>query len=173
MRNAHLHHLTTFTIMLGTLYLWGCSNINGSELEPPEDAIGPVTAAQLLLNYPEFEQEYITYQPSRVEIEAINKIAGKSLLVLFGTWCHDSQREIPRLLKLLDESGVTLESLSLYAVNQYKQSPDQIHRDYNLRYTSTIILLDSKLELGRIIEKPKVSLGQDLAAFLSAEKNSI
>jgi len=72
---------------------------------------------------------------------------------------------VPRLLKLLDSSGVQLDSLSLHAVNQTKQSPDEIHRKYDLMYTSTIILLDGEQELGRIVEKPQVSLAQDLAVM--------
>jgi hypothetical protein len=89
-----------------------------------------------------------------------------SLLVLFGTWCHDSEREVPRLLKLLDLSDVELESLSLHGVNYNKQEPNNLHRQYDLKYSPTIILLQGEDELGRIVEKPILSIGEDLASFV-------
>jgi thioredoxin 1 len=89
------------------------------------------------------------------------------LVVLFGTWCHDSVREVPRLLKLLDVSGVKLKSLSLHGVNYNKQEPNNLHRQYDLRYSPTIILLQGDAELGRIVEKPMASLGEDLAEFVT------
>jgi hypothetical protein len=74
---------------------------------------------------------------------------------------------VPRLLKLLDLSGVELQSLSLHGVNYNKQEPNDLHRKYDLRYTPTIILLQGENELGRIIEKPVTSLGEDLARFVT------
>jgi hypothetical protein len=74
---------------------------------------------------------------------------------------------------LLKQSGVALSALQLEAVNQQKQHPEQLHNKYSLRYTSTIIVLDSNdQELGRIIEKPKQSLAEDLAQIAAKGINS-
>lgn len=130
------------------------------------ETVGLVNVKTVLQQDTVFSQNYDNYQPSNEEIAAFQQLQGKRLVVLFGAWCHDSQREVPRLLKLIKSSGVTLSSLQLVAVNQSKQDPDGIYRDYGLRYTPTIILLDGETELGRVIEKPQVSLGKDLAGFL-------
>lgn len=139
--------------------------------EPPlaksEPLAGMISASQLIEQYPEFRAVYEQYQPSSAEIAAVQSLSGKSLVVLFGTWCHDSEREVPRLLKLLDVSGVELQSLSLHGVNYNKQEPNDLHRKYDLRYTPTIILLQGADELGRVIEKPVTSLGEDLAGFIA------
>ena len=95
----------------------------------------------------------------------MKKLEGLSVLVLFGTWCHDSERDVPRLLKLLEQSQVKIKELKLVGVNYNKQDPEGLHRDFDLRYTSTIILLDGDRELGRIVERPNVSIGEDLAAM--------
>lgn len=95
-------------------------------------------------------------------------LQGLSLLVLFGSWCHDSEREVPRLLKLLNQSGVKLQSLQLHAVNQQKQHPAQLHLQYQLQYTPTIVVLQGNTELGRIVERPIVSLAADLATIADA-----
>lgn len=128
---------------------------------------GVISAKQLIKEYPQFRAAYKQYQPSSDEITAIQSLSGKSLLVLFGTWCHDSEREVPRLLKLIDLSGVKLENLSLNGVNYNKQEPSDLHRKYDLKYSPTIILLQDKVELGRVVEKPMTSLGEDLASFIT------
>ncbi|MDU0352774.1 thioredoxin [Paraglaciecola aquimarina] len=128
--------------------------------------VGDISAKQLLNQYPEFKQNYHAYQPSTVEKNAVKSIQGKSLVVLFGTWCHDSEREVPRLLKLLEVAAVNLASLSLVAVDRSKQDPAGTHSKFDLKYTPTFILLDGDIELGRVIESPTQSLGEDLAKLL-------
>jgi hypothetical protein len=141
----------------------GCASSEDKRIEPAE---GEVSTQRLFTEYPSFKQIFEAYQPSQQEISAVQNLTGKSLIVLFGTWCHDSEREIPRLLKLLEVSQVKLKALSLRALNYSKQDPSGLHHTYNLESTPTIILLDGEQELGRIVEAPRVSLGQDLAGFI-------
>ena len=142
----------------------------GSTEQPSEKSepfTGVISASQLITEYPQFRSAYEQYQPSSTEIAAVKTLSGKSVLVFFGTWCHDSEREVPRLLKLLDLSGVELKNLSLHGLNYNKQEPTNLYRQFNLRYSPTIILLQGEDELGRIVEKPTASLGQDLASFIT------
>ncbi len=133
------------------------------------DAYGSIHSELLLARYPVFASEYAAYQPSAGELAQMQSLEGLQGVVLFGSWCHDSEREIPRLLKLLQQSEVELSSLQLEAVNQQKQHPQQLHSQYDLRYTSTIIVLDNGRELGRIIEKPSKSLAEDLAELVARD----
>jgi thiol-disulfide isomerase/thioredoxin len=130
-----------------------------------EDAFGVINSQDLLSQYPRFSAEYQVYKGSEQELVGMKSIEGLSVLVLFGTWCHDSERDVPRLLKLLEQSQVKIKELKLVGVNYNKQDPEGLHRDFDLRYTSTIILLDGDRELGRIVERPNVSIGEDLAAM--------
>lgn len=155
-------------LYLGILFIaiLGCAST-----QPEANDTGPFTgelsASQLLGDNPAFNSTYQTYQPSSADISAMRLLEGKSLMVLLGTWCHDSEREVPRLLKLLNLSGVQLAKLSLHGVNYNKQEPTNLHNQFNLRYTPTIILLDGDKEIGRIVEKPQISLAADLAAMLT------
>jgi len=144
----------------------GCSSTEQPS-QSSEPFTGMISASKLINDYSQFRTTYEQYQPSLAEISAVRFLSGKSLVVLFGTWCHDSVREVPRLLKLLDVSGVKLKSLSLHGVNYNKQEPNNLHRQYDLRYSPTIILLQGDAELGRIVEKPMASLGEDLAEFVT------
>ncbi|MFT4937590.1 MAG: thioredoxin 1 [Paraglaciecola sp.] len=152
-------------VIIVLFLLTGCQTIHAIQA-PQKDLTGIVTSHTLLEQYPEFKTEFDNYQPSAVELEAVQTIQGKKLVVLFGTWCHDSVREVPRLLKLLEISAVKLSDVQLIAVDYNKQDPSDLHQIYRLKYTPTIILLDGDQELGRIIEKPLVSLASDLAGFL-------
>lgn len=136
-----------------------------SAAENGHDAIGLLSQQQLLTNYAAFADEYGRFTPTQQDLEQMQALSGASLVVLFGSWCHDSEREVPRLLKLIAMSGVELESLQLQAVDRSKQHPDKLHTDYELRYTPTFIVLRDGKELGRVIEKPQQSLAADLSSI--------
>ena len=126
---------------------------------------GKISAADLLSEYPKFASEYNKYTPTPEEQQAMQSLAGKDILVLFGAWCHDSQREVPRLLKLLDSTNVGFASLQLVALGYDKQDPEGIAKRYQLKYTPTIIISKSGIELGRLVEKPNESIASDLSQF--------
>lgn len=123
---------------------------------------GEITAEDLLAQYPAFAKEYKSYSPSGDDLNTIKTLSGKQVLVFLGTWCHDSKREVPRLLKLLDGSGVKLGALQLIAVGYDKLDPDGLAKQYDLRYTPTFIVSSNGKELLRMIEKPKHSIAMDL-----------
>ena len=53
--------------------------------------------------YPWFLNQYDKYQPSIEKLSQIN-FSKIKIKIFMGTWCHDSKREIPRLIKILDLS---------------------------------------------------------------------
>lgn len=130
---------------------------------PVAHHVGLINGSVLLANYPEFAQEYQRYSPSELELSAIKVLQNKTLIVLFGTWCHDSQREVPRLLKTIALSGVENYQLKLLAVDFAKKEPSGLYLNYQLRYTPTFILEQQGHEIGRVVERPKLSIAEDLA----------
>jgi thiol-disulfide isomerase/thioredoxin len=162
--NIPLRWLKPALARLATLLVILSSSVSLAQ----EDHVGAIAPAELLANYPEFQQEYDAYQPSQLQLNQIQGLAGTEITALFGTWCHDSEREVPRLLKLLEIAEVEVNKLTLYAVDRNKQDPDGYAEKYGLRFTPTIIVSDDKgQELGRIIEKPKTDIASDLAAQLN------
>ncbi|WP_141096193.1 thioredoxin [Lacimicrobium sp. SS2-24] len=138
-----------FLFLLGGLCLTACVSAHNGEA-----ALGPITGGQLRSQFAEFEQAYQRFQPGPRELEAMQALKGKSVLVFLGTWCHDSQREVPRLLKLLDVSGVEIEALQLIAVGLDKRDPQGLAQQFNLLYTPTIIIKDDTREQYRMVERP-------------------
>jgi len=101
-------------------------------------------------------------------------LAGKSLTIFMGTWCGDSRREVPRVLKMLDCCGFPVNDLTLVMVGNsdslYKKSPQHEEAGKNIVRVPTIIVEQKSAEIGRIIESPIASLEKDLLAILRKER---
>lgn len=134
------------------------------------DFIGKISAEHLLSTYPEFAEEYANFDPSPDQLRDIQSLAGKEVITLFGTWCHDSEREVPRLLKLIELSNVQIKQLTLVAVSRQKDDPDGYSEKYELKYTPTIVISDEGVEIARVIERPKGNLAGDIAGQVNSTK---
>ena len=135
--------------------------------------VGPVTRAELkAAPFSEwFESEYAAYQPSEAGLESLRgHLEGISIEAYFGTWCGDSRRQIPHLVRLLDLAGFDERRLSLIALSdrakEFKQAPGNPEARRRVHRTPTIVLLREGKEVGRIVETPFASLETDLLAIL-------
>ncbi|WP_252736012.1 thioredoxin [Aestuariibacter sp. A3R04] len=152
-------------VLLLTTAMSACSFSHASHQQKTNDATGEISQQQLLSHYPAFKDSYNAYTPSDSEVSAIASLQGYTVLVLFGSWCHDSEREVPRLLKTLDTSGQDNIDIQLIAVNRQKRDPQGIALSHELKYTPTFILMQGNKELGRVIEKPSRTIAEDLQAL--------
>ena len=94
----------------------------------------------------------------------------KRMEIFLGSWCGDSKREVPRMLKVLEMAGMDASDISLIFVDNstknYKQSPGHEEKNKNIHHVPSFIIYDGKKEMGRIIETPIVSLEKDLLSIL-------
>ena len=129
--------------------------------------VGDISQAELLERHDAFRRNYENY-------EVLTEIDGLptdlEVKILFGTWCHDSEREVPRMLKLLGASGVKEENISLISLDIRKEEPEGRARALDVHFTPTFVFFSEGKELGRIIERPIVSLPHDLTALVEASK---
>jgi len=122
-----------------------------------------------------FDAGYAEYSPAP---EAINELRsalaaeGLTIEVFFGTWCDDSTRELPRLVRTLDAAAFGRDQLKMVALSDnpgiFKTSPDSRERDLGIHRTPIIVVLRGDQEVGRIVERPADSLEADLVAILDA-----
>jgi thiol-disulfide isomerase/thioredoxin len=100
-------------------------------------------------------------------------IRKKHIDIFMGTWCGDSKREVPAMLKILNEIGFDSVDISLITVGNnaelYKKSPQGEELGKNIVRVPTFIIYDKKKEIGRIIEYPVESLERDLLKILRKE----
>lgn len=127
--------------------------------------VGDINQQALFTGYPEFNANYQAYKPSAESVASFKESLPEALevRVLFGTWCHDSEREVPRLLKLLDLAGIRDEWVELYALDLKKKDPEGMADAMGIKYTPTFIFYVGDRELGRIVERPEVSLISDIS----------
>lgn len=122
-----------------------------------------------------FEAEYQAYQVDAATLDALkNDLASAEILVFLGTWCSDSQRELPRFYKITDYLGIPEAQLQVIGLDshpdRYKQSPQGEEAGWNIEYVPTFIVLRNVREIGRIVEAPWESLEKDLAGMLEQTK---
>jgi len=129
-----------------------------------DDFVGVIDAKTLHANYEHFADEYADYDVKEADVTLLQKIDSPiTITALFGTWCHDSMREVPRLNKLLTAANNSNITTTLIAVDRNKT----IDESYKLQYTPTIIVYRDNNEIGRIIETPTKSIAQDIADIVS------
>ena len=140
-------------------------NANVTELS---DLLGPISRTDLQkAPFNEwFESEYQTYEadPAILANIDLNEI---EVLTFMGTWCSDSQREVPHLLKILDQLNFPKEKINIIAVDEDKANPPDVIKKWGIEYVPTIILIRNGLEIGRVVEAPTMSLEKDMASTLS------
>ena len=152
--------VTLLSIML--VVVSGCVN---SQVEKAPMAIGEISQQQLMANHKLFQQSYQASQLSELEITEINRWPKDlHVEVYFGSWCHDSVREVPRFLKIVAQNPAL--SNRLIALDYAKSEPSGSAKNQDIKYTPTFVVYQNDKEIGRIIERPKVSLTADISAML-------
>ena len=125
---------------------------------------GSIEIEELFSEYSIFKKGFDNYVPlelSKLKDDDIN------VVVFFGTWCHDSKRELPKALKIFNKIGINDENIELIAVGLDKKEPLGRAAKLNLMYTPTLIFFRGSKEIGRIIEKPVISLEKDIELIIS------
>ena len=66
--------------------------------------------------------EYTSYKIRKGILAKLKKknLQGISIKLIFGTWCHDTHREVPRFLKILDAINFPFEHLHMNALDTKK-----------------------------------------------------
>lgn len=112
-----------------------------------------------------YDEEYKDYEYDTEVVKELKKkkVSSYEIVVFFGTWCEDTHRELPRLMKILDAVNYPEQKLKLIAVNRRIETPNGEDVPHNIRRVPTIIVRKYGRELGRIIEHTQSgSLEQDL-----------
>lgn len=123
--------------------------------------------------YVKEHDEYALDQKAIGELKK-DKINSYSIIVFMGTWCEDSHRDFPRLMKILEEVKYPESKLTIIAVNRKKESPTGDEGRYNVQKVPTIIVEKYGKEVGRIIEMPTTGyIERDLVEILKKDDKSV
>ncbi|ARD43719.1 thioredoxin family protein [Colwellia sp. PAMC 21821] len=157
-----MNRFSAILISIILIFVSACAN---SQADNKSIAIGEISQQQLMQDHSSFQQSYLIAKLSDAEITEINTWPRDlQVEVYFGTWCHDSQREVPKFLKILAENSTI--SSRLFGLDYTKSEPSGRAKIHDIKYTPTFIVYQNNREIGRIIERPKVSLIADISAML-------
>ncbi len=121
-----------------------------------------------------FDNSYNSYIVDTVSAKQLQPyLQNKRMEIFLGSWCGDSKREMPRMIKVLQNAGMVTANISLIFVDNstgaYKQSPQHEEKDKYIHHVPSFIIYDDKKEMGRIIESPMVTLEKDLLAIVQQQ----
>jgi tetratricopeptide (TPR) repeat protein len=119
-----------------------------------------------------FQAQYDVYQPDTAILRKLRPLLKNVRMDIFlGSWCGDSRRETPRMLKILQDAGMDTARIQLFFVDNsdaaYKQSIGGEEKGKFIHHVPSFLVYDLQKETGRIIESPRESLEKDLLHILN------
>lgn len=123
-----------------------------------------------------FSFGYKNYLPKPEVIKEMTSVIEKKdfhISVYMGTWCPDSRREFPRLIKILDDTEFDLEKLTIVGVGRDKivtNASKEERKKLNILNVPTLIVYDKMgKEINRFVEFPQETLEEDLLKIFSGQ----
>ena len=148
------------------------TSLLGKDWEGNEILVGKVSYAQMV-QYTEawFNKEYDFYRINEERLEKIKPLLkDKRVVLIMGTWCEDSQREVPGMMKILNQAGFNTAEMEIIAIDEDKRTKEGLENAYNLAYVPALIFFEGEKEINRIVEFPINSLEQDMLDILSGKE---
>ena len=122
-----------------------------------------------------YTQNYSAYTPNNFVVSQLKKFSSSkyTIKIFFGSWCGDSKRELPKMIKVLDQLSFPKKNLTFIGVDDstevYKQSPQREELGLNIYRVPTFIVYEGEKEIGRIIESPAETIERDLLKIFSGK----
>jgi thiol-disulfide isomerase/thioredoxin len=126
---------------------------------------GPVEKSYLNnpKQFPWFYYGYQAYQPKDSVVNLLKSEASKlGFLIFAGSWCGDTQKELPAFYKVVDLMGVKDNQIQLIMVDRNKQTNFMKTSVLGIKPVPCIIIYKDSVEIGRFIESSKISVEEDL-----------
>ncbi len=110
-----------------------------------------------------FDQEYGSYQlnDSLVHILKGTHLSDMQVMVILGTWCSDSRREVPRFYKVADGIKIPDDQIKVIYVDRDKKVPADDSLKYSVTRVPTFIFSIYGKEINRIVETPEDSFEKE------------
>lgn len=123
----------------------------------PPPLLGHVTPAALKAYAPWavlWEQPYV---PDPAAVAVIKSGARNvTVLLVMGTWCPDSKRELPRYFATMDAAGLGDSMLTMVGVDRTKKDTEGLTERYEITRVPTFVFFRDGKEIGRFVERTPV-----------------
>jgi hypothetical protein len=128
-----------------------------------------VTWDDITRAHPRWVEAYEATSPDQAASQALASVLlGAEVTIVLATWCGDSRREVPRLMRALSLAQVMPFTLHLIDVPRgFRQDP--VMQVMDILFVPTLIVCRDGQEIGRIIESSPRGIEHDLGALLRGE----
>lgn len=119
--------------------------------------------------FPWMSKNFKAYKPDSITLIGLKKeLKGVYIKAFMGTWCEDSQREVPSFYKILKSIGINEERIDMIAVSHDKDTPQGYEKELNIAYVPTFIFYKQEQELGRFVEYAQgATLEEDILTIVT------
>jgi hypothetical protein len=137
--------------------------------------VGKVTREQIENTVPAWVANTVESEIDPAAATALTTVEpGAEVVIVLGTWCSDSAREVPRFWRALDQVGGMVPFDVVYeAVDREKNRPKELVDSLDLRYVPTFIVRRGGHEVGRVVEEAPHGIETDLLALLTGEAGGV
>ncbi|MGB1449447.1 MAG: thioredoxin family protein [Flavobacteriaceae bacterium] len=144
----------------------------GKDWEGNEILVGKITYAQMAYYTKDwFAPDYERYRVNAQQLAEITPLLkNKKVVLIMGTWCEDSQREVPGMMRILAEANYPVNTMEIIAVDEDKTTKDGIEKNHGLAYVPALIFYEGEKEINRIVEFPINTLEQDILDIISGKE---
>lgn len=117
--------------------------------------------------YSWFKDGFNSYEVKPAWCDSIGKYSKDiGFIIVGGTWCEDTQKLLPAMLKTLMMSHIKEQSMTLYFADKNKKTPEGIEDIYHIKKIPALIILKNGIEIGRMeesVDKPiEIFVGETL-----------
>ena len=107
------------------------------------------------------------YSPDTAAVRTIRERGkGVTVLLVLGTWCPDSKREVPRFFKIFDQARLNINNLTMVGVDRTKKDAEGLTVKHSITRVPTFVFFRKNQEIGRVTERATTTLEKDIAAIL-------
>lgn len=160
-------------LMFTILILNSCCDCNKKKNIKLNSIVGKFSWSQWQENAGWTDYSASQYHPDRIIINELKTILKEkkdvSFLIFPGSWCGDSEKGVPEIMKLLRLCDYNINSIDIYGVDRQKTEPTSTAKKYKIERVPTLIILENGKEIGRIVEFPILSWEDDLLTILTEE----
>lgn len=115
-----------------------------------------------------YKNEYGDYKPDEAIVKKIKGLKkGVEIVIVMGSWCQDSEEQVPRFYKIIDQATIRDSKINLIAVNRAKTAGETDISALDIERVPTFIFYKKGREIGRIVETPTSTLEKDMLLILT------
>ena len=158
----------TMWCVLLALLLAACGEGERSEVGV---LVGTVTMEDVYRTCPGFRRTSEQYDPNEDIVQKLRVLDRRITFVVFlGTWCSDSEEHVPPFERLMTAVSNPNFRVEYYGVDRQKNDGLGLAERFGITYVPTFILFEEGREIGRIVERPTVSIGVDVLDIIEGKE---